>query len=153
MAFIPCQMANSAIQRVDVVLRSIVVMLNNLGVELLVTLLDLVILSWAKINSVVDPTNSTTFRNLVIIIIIKSIFVYSVTIAYFVIILGGWSRVLTYGFTLGFGAVNIINILIFLALFYVVMLKMRAMITSSGESTNTVTLAYRKVQNFKIFTN
>lgn len=95
------QLSSCLQERKIVILRALTAATDTCAVEFLITLLDIVVLSWARINSNVGSGNEKATEKIVlVIIIVKSVVVYSIILGYLIVNFGAWNPFLTFGIIL-----------------------------------------------------
>jgi hypothetical protein len=121
--------------------------IDSFSIQIFFTLLDTVIVSWAKINSNVGGTaEEATYKTITIFVIIKYAIVYTVILGYVIVVIGGWDRYLSLVWTLVFSASILASAISFLVLFVIMGYKTTAL-TNRETPSDFVKTCFQKVRN------
>lgn len=140
------QVVNISIGRSVPALRGLTASVDNFAMQMFFTLLDTVVVSWARINANLGKdSEQATFKIITIVVTVKYAFVYLIIVGYLIVFLGAWHPALSLAFTLAFSASVLTSAITFLALFIFMSVKTTSL-TNTQSQFESVKVCYKKVQ-------
>lgn len=152
LCFISLQISSLSVHRKIYLLRGLAAAFDTTGVEVLISLLDIIVLTWAQINvNIGGDKEKGILVAIAIAVAVKSVIVYLVVIAFVIVITHDFDSILSYSLQIASGATCLIGLIIFLGLFAFMTNRTRQYFKDSAN--NNVQLAYRKVSYHLNFLN
>lgn len=142
-------MTSTGLERKIFEIRALSVSMSSLSLEALVIIVDLVVLSWSRINAFSGTKKDKIIHKFVIsLIIIKNLILFLIIVGNIIISFGNWSFQLTIAWTILFQVFSFIDLYITWTLF--ITMNIRTTSFTKGSSSTHVIHVHQKVCSFSI---